>query len=120
MYNHCRSSQTGPISGMATRRDARAPRLRMRVGFAAVLVAGVALTSRGGAQTIAARPNAAPLDTTIVRPVVLAVSGGISLGSYQAGVNWALLQFFRLTENPAFADTFSSTDSGDVHIRRRF
>ncbi|MGH9893511.1 MAG: hypothetical protein ACREA0_16290, partial [bacterium] len=29
--------------------------------------------------------------------VVLTISGGISLGSYEAGVNWGLLELFKLT-----------------------
>ena len=40
-------------------------------------------------------------------PVVLTVSGGISLGSYQSGVNWALVQFFKqATFNEAYRDAY--------------
>jgi predicted acylesterase/phospholipase RssA len=34
-------------------------------------------------------------------PVVLSFSGGISLGAYQAGVNWAMVQFIKATRSSA-------------------
>lgn len=44
-----------------------------------------------------------PWDTTTipnrVMPVAFSFSGGISLGSYQAGVNWAMVEFFRLVRD---------------------
>src|SRR5690349_17371625 len=41
------------------------------------------------------RRRAAGDGTVGVIPVVLTISGGISLGSYQSGVNWGLIQFFK-------------------------
>ncbi|HEX6557949.1 MAG TPA: patatin-like phospholipase family protein, partial [Longimicrobiales bacterium] len=35
------------------------------------------------------------------QPMVLAVSGGVSRGAYQAGVNWALIETFRRTRDDA-------------------
>ncbi|HEU4558890.1 MAG TPA: hypothetical protein VFS20_13610 [Longimicrobium sp.] len=50
----------------------------------------------------AARPLGA--DTV---PVVLTISGGISLGSHQSGVNWALVNFFRHSyHDPAFRQAY--------------
>ncbi|MFL5539671.1 MAG: patatin-like phospholipase family protein [Longimicrobiaceae bacterium] len=46
-------------------------------------------------------PGSAPRSDTV--PVVLTISGGISLGSYESGVNWALVDFFRHSyHDPAF------------------
>lgn len=53
-----------------------------------------ALQSAGSARSATAdisHPAAEPV------PVLMSVSGGISLGAYQAGVNWALVEFFRST-----------------------
>src|SRR3954452_8405790 len=38
-------------------------------------------------------------------PVVLTISGGISLGSYESGVNWALVDFFRHSYHSAAFDS---------------
>ena len=43
----------------------------------------------------------ADTDTTHHRPVLFTISGGISLGSYQSGVNWALVRFIRNTRDDA-------------------
>lgn len=44
----------------------------------------------------AAQSLVAPRDTQHIS-ALLTISGGISLGSYEAGVNWALLEMFKLT-----------------------
>lgn len=44
----------------------------------------------------APRPCSLPDSTRSTRPLMLTVSGGISLGSYQAGVNWAVLYLLKL------------------------
>ncbi|MBA4158473.1 MAG: patatin-like phospholipase family protein, partial [Gemmatimonadetes bacterium] len=50
-------------------------------------------------------------------PVVLVVSGGISLGAYQAGVNWGLVELIRRSENRAFRDSISvPRDTGRWHL----
>jgi predicted acylesterase/phospholipase RssA len=42
-------------------------------------------------------------DTAAVRPLALSISGGISLGAYQAGVNFGLLELYRhAARDPAF------------------
>ncbi len=43
------------------------------------------------------------------RPVVLTISGGVSLGSYQGGLNWALVEFMRRSreEDGRFRRAFS-------------
>ncbi|HUF25745.1 MAG TPA: patatin-like phospholipase family protein, partial [Gemmatimonadaceae bacterium] len=63
------------------------------------LVAAVAsaLATAGDAHGQAALGNPAPAGTTGRQYAVLSISGGVSLGSYQAGVNWALLELFRGT-----------------------
>lgn len=38
-------------------------------------------------------------DTTETQQVLFTISGGISLGSYQSGVNWALVRFIRIAHN---------------------
>ena len=49
-------------------------------------------------------PASAPssMGDTLPLPVFLTISGGISAGSYQSGVNWALLRGLRLAEDSAF------------------
>lgn len=45
-------------------------------------------------------------DTAGVQPLALSISGGISLGSYQAGVNYGLLEVYRHAAwNPEFQDS---------------
>jgi predicted acylesterase/phospholipase RssA len=44
--------------------------------------------------------QASPDDTPV--PVILTISGGVSLGSYQAGVNWALIEAFKRSADPGF------------------
>lgn len=62
--------------------------------LAACLLAGPAEATAGAPDTV---------------PVAITVSGGISQGSYQAGLNWALVEFFRLSHaDPAFRERFSS------------
>lgn len=55
-----------------------------------------------GAQELAGDPASTGAFGELIRhaesvPVVLSVSGGISKGVYQAGVNWGLLEIFKLT-----------------------
>jgi predicted acylesterase/phospholipase RssA len=59
--------------------------------YTAVLAPSVALSQSSATQT-EARANGAEAR------VVLATSGGISLGSYQAGVNWGLVELLRRTQ----------------------
>ena len=56
-----------------------------------------------------ASPLAVRAQADSVKPVVLAVSGGVSLGAYQGGVNWGLIWLLRRTDeqNPAFRNKFS-------------
>jgi predicted acylesterase/phospholipase RssA len=70
---------------------ARTPRL---VGFSFLLL----LARVAPAQSPAAGDPAPPArrDTQHVS-ALLTISGGISLGSYEAGVNWGLLELFKLT-----------------------
>lgn len=67
----------------------RSPRL-FRLCLPALMLALAAVPA--AAQPSAPAPP--PADSQAV-PVVLTISGGISLGSYQSGVNWALVNFFR-------------------------
>jgi hypothetical protein len=61
----------------------------------------LALTSVSASAQPGAPASPPPDDRAV--PVVLTISGGISLGSYQSGVNWALVNFFRHTyHNPEF------------------
>jgi len=53
--------------------------------------AGVLLASLGTASALSAI-QATGADSAAVSPVVITVSGGKSLGSYQAGLNWGLIQ----------------------------
>lgn len=73
----------------------------------AALLAGVCIPAIAGAQAPPdAVPAARPLEADTV-PVVLTISGGISLGSHQSGVNWALVNFFRHSfHDPAFRDAY--------------
>jgi hypothetical protein len=60
-------------------------------GFAALLVALVA----------AAEPKASSAKHARRRqtdPIVLTISGGVSLGAYQAGFNWTLVRFMKMAE----------------------
>ncbi len=45
------------------------------------------------------RSQGAPPDSV---PVIVSVSGGISLGAYEAGVNWAIVEFLRASQTPEF------------------
>lgn len=56
-----------------------------------------AVMTRSALQSRADR--AAWADTASARPVALSISGGISLGSYMAGVNWAVAETFRQADN---------------------
>ena len=58
-----------------------------------LLLAGAA---RGQVPVAGSFPAAARRDTQRV-PVVLTISGGASLGSYEAGVTWGLVEVFKLT-----------------------
>ena len=78
-----------PRPGAARRALARAA-----LPFALAVTAATTTTDAAAAQQSAA-------DTAAV-PVVLTVSGGISLGSYQSGVNYALVEFLRRSADPAF------------------
>ncbi|HET7462593.1 MAG TPA: patatin-like phospholipase family protein, partial [Longimicrobium sp.] len=67
----------------------RSPRLfRVSATLPTLLLASVSAAAQPSA------PTPPPADSQTV-PVVLTISGGISLGSYQSGVNWALVNFFR-------------------------
>lgn len=46
-------------------------------------------------------PELIAQQTQRTQPMVLAVSGGVSRGAYQAGVNWALIETFRRTRDDA-------------------
>lgn len=47
------------------------------------------------------RPSIARADSVIKSPTLITTfSGGISLGAYQAGVDWALLEFYRAANRP--------------------
>ncbi|HET7230694.1 MAG TPA: patatin-like phospholipase family protein [Longimicrobium sp.] len=68
--------------------------LRLRALAAALpLLAIHAVSAAAQAAVAASPPVPAPAADTV--PVVLTISGGISLGSYQSGVNWALVNVFR-------------------------
>src|SRR5690349_1034928 len=86
--------------------------------FARVLTiaAGVVCihTAQGQGSTPAKPPwnAAAPQDTL---PMILVVSGGVSLGAYQGGLNWALVELMRLSQQAGFRDwlnTVVRADSG--------
>jgi hypothetical protein len=48
------------------------------------------------------------LDVERFEPLVMSFSGGVSLGSYQAGVNWTLLESYRAANTyPEFAGKFN-------------
>jgi hypothetical protein len=74
----------------------------LSLSLAALLLAtGTPATARAQAPP-AAVPDAGTVDADTV-PVVLTISGGISLGTHQSGVNWALVNFFRHSyHDPAF------------------
>jgi len=75
------------------------PRFPRLLGACATAAALLLAAVSAAAQPAAPGP---PPDSQTV-PVVLTISGGISLGSYQSGVNWALVEFFRHTyHNPGF------------------
>ena len=71
----------------------------------------VGLCALGLPQASTAQPRAFPLigqthvwnnlDTSATIPVSFSFSGGISLGAYQAGVNWAMVEFFKLVRDSA-------------------
>lgn len=62
---------------------------------AAALLCMLAATP-GAAQEI---PRFGRPDSQLPQPFVLSISGGVSLGSYQAGVNWGLLELVRAVRN---------------------
>jgi predicted acylesterase/phospholipase RssA len=69
-----------------------------RLSFAILLaLAATPLAAQAGP------PPPAPAANDTV-PVVLTISGGISLGSYESGVNWALVDFFRHSYHSAAFD----------------
>ena len=41
------------------------------------------------------KPVQVALSDSLTQPIIISVKGGISKGSYQAGLNWGLLRFFR-------------------------
>jgi len=65
----------------------------------AILLAA-ALATGGAAHAQPAAGDADSARDTV--NVVLTVSGGISLGSYESGANWALGEFLRRSQDPAF------------------
>src|SRR5688500_3762887 len=77
----------------------------MRIVAAVALVAlALAAPSPAPSQPRPADPGRAATGRAATEtPIVLSVSGGVSLGSYQAGVNWALVTFLnRATHDPAY------------------
>ena len=71
----------------------RTKRNRIKEGCVLFLLASVA----GGQVRAAGRqPTPAQRDSQPVS-VLLTISGGVSLGSYEAGLNWGLLEVFKLT-----------------------
>ncbi|HEX6590347.1 MAG TPA: patatin-like phospholipase family protein [Longimicrobiales bacterium] len=76
---------------IGTRPTARLCALGFRAALAIVLLSSGA-AAQGGKQLPA--PSQTDVDDPI--PLIFSISGGISLGAYQAGVNWALLQGFQL------------------------
>ena len=65
---------------------------RVRVARAGLVAAVAALVGGGGRRAHADPP--AP-ESTDAQPYALTISGGVSLGAYEAGVNWALLEVLR-------------------------
>ena len=41
----------------------------------------------------------ATTDTDNITPYAMTISGGISLGNYEAGMNWAIIEAFRLARS---------------------
>jgi predicted acylesterase/phospholipase RssA len=80
-----------------------------RAVLALLLAAAPAsLAAQPGAKPPPIALAAAPAPGEAAKPTLITTfSGGISLGAYQAGVDWALLEFYRAANrNPAFADSF--------------
>lgn len=85
----------------------RAPR------WAGLSVAALALAAPAAAQDTLSVQRAVPRSTvpavaapSDTLPLVLSNSGGISLGTYQAGVNWGVLELMRRVHaDPGLADT---------------
>lgn len=62
--------------------------------------------ARASTQSALEYKEAAPT-TSVVQPILFSISGGISLGAYQAGVNWGMLEVYRAASSkPAFARDF--------------
>jgi hypothetical protein len=85
---------------------------------AAICVAtGAWPTVPASAQRDATRPEVAatvaPVPDTI--PVVMSISGAISVGAYQAGVNWAILHFLRRLR---WEETYRQERDLPVHMLR--
>jgi hypothetical protein len=72
-------------------------KLTFWIGILVVLLVGA---PRGGSAQV-------PRDSV---PVVLSVSGGISLGAYEAGVNWSIVEFLRASQDPAFREAIGARD----------
>lgn len=91
-------------NGQASSCDDRRKRTRYRACMSFIALATTATTASAQAKL---EYNGARTDPRRVEPVLLSISGGISLGAYQAGMNWALLQIYRTaTANPNFAARF--------------
>lgn len=72
------------------------------------LLLGMVLVGLPRAATSDQDPVRSFPDPDTIVPVAFAVSGGVSLGSYEAGLNWALLRYFKVLRE-------SSRKSGKPH-----
>ena len=70
-----------------------------RCAAAGLLLAALLLPSPSRAQIVFAG------DTVAAKPLAMSISGAISVGSYQAGVNWGLLEVFRRAAHDARFDS---------------
>jgi predicted acylesterase/phospholipase RssA len=77
-------------------------------GENAMSIAGKAALAGLAAGVISLAALAAPpRDATRRNPYALTISGGVSLGAYEAGINWALLRYLKTTK----AATLSNPDN---------
>lgn len=86
-----------------------------------VAVLLVTLPARASTQAISLTPPEAGARRDSVVQLAMAISGGASLGSYQSGVTWAMIEFwptrharYRLRAAPSFPAVLARIGRGSV------